>query len=92
MEPPPPPPPPPPPHADRAEDVTAERLRASLWQAQAFRSAVFSVMLRFWVTEREAIDRVWNAGNWRETVAEFADEPLDLADRLTGEDAAAPLG
>jgi len=57
------------PDADHAEDVTAAQLGAAEWQAQAFRSAVFSVMLRFWVTEREAIAAVWNGGDWREMVA-----------------------
>jgi hypothetical protein len=42
-------------NVDRAEDVTAAQLGASPWQAQAFRGAVFSSMLRWWVTEREAI-------------------------------------
>jgi hypothetical protein len=70
---------------DCAEDVTAERLRASRCQAEAFRCAVFSYMLRWPVSERDAIDTVWNGGAWRELVAEDADEPLDLADRLTGE-------
>jgi hypothetical protein len=77
----------PPLDADRAEDVTAEQLGASEWQAQAFRSAVFHYMLRWWVTEREAIAAVWNGGDWREPTAEYADEQLDLADRLTGEGA-----
>ena len=77
----------PPPSLDaaRAEAVTADQLGASRWQVQAFRCAVFSYVLRWWVTEREAIDAVWNGGDWRELVAEFADEQLDLADRLTGE-------
>ena len=48
---------------DRAEDVTPAMLGASPWQAQAFRSAVFSYLLRFWVTEREAIDAVWAGGD-----------------------------
>ena len=74
---------------DRAEDVTAERLGASRWQAQAFRCAVFSSMLRWRVTEWVAIDTMWAGGNWRELVAEYADEQLDIADRLTGEDATA---
>jgi hypothetical protein len=69
---------------DRTEDVTAEQLGASRWQAAAFCCAVFSYVLRWWVTEREAIDAVWNTGDWRTRVAEYADEPLDLADRLTG--------
>jgi hypothetical protein len=38
-----------------------------------------------WCTEREATEAVWNGGDWRERVAEDANEPLDLADRLTGE-------
>jgi hypothetical protein len=33
------------------------------------------------------IAAVWNGGAWRGVVAEFADEPVDLADRLTGEGA-----
>jgi hypothetical protein len=70
---------------DRAEDVTAERLGASRWQVAAFRCAVFSYMLRWPVTERAAIDAVRNRGDWRTMVAEYADEQLDLADRLTGE-------
>jgi hypothetical protein len=70
---------------DRAEDVTAERLGASRWPAEAFRCAVFSYMLRFPVTERDAIAAVWADGDWRTMVAEYADEQLDLADRLTGE-------
>jgi hypothetical protein len=69
--------------------VTADQLGASRWQVQAFRCAVFSSMLRWPVTERAAINAIWNGGNWRELVAEYADEQLDLADRLTGEDAAA---
>jgi len=77
--------------AEHAEDVTAAMLGASVWQAEAFRSAVFSYLLRWWVTEREAIAAVWNGGHWRELVAEYADEQLDLADRLTGE-GAAPSG
>ncbi len=75
---------------DRAEDVTAERLGASRWQAQAFRCAVFSSMLRWPVTERDAIDTVWARGDWREMTAEYADEQLDLADRWTGEGDSAP--
>jgi hypothetical protein len=71
--------------AEHAEDVTAAMLGASEWQAQAFRSAVFSHVLRFWVTEREAIAAIWNSGAWQERTAEDADEQLDLADRLTGE-------
>jgi hypothetical protein len=50
--------------------VTAERLGASRWQAEAFRCAVFSSMLRWPVSERAAIDTVWNRGDWREPVAE----------------------
>jgi hypothetical protein len=65
--------------------VTAARLGASRWPAQAFRCAVFSYMLRWPVRERDVIDAIWNGGHWREPVAEYADEPLDLADRLTGE-------
>jgi hypothetical protein len=68
-----------------AEDVTAALLGASEWQAEAFRSAVFSYLLRWWCTAREAIAAVWDGGAWREMTAEFADEQLDLADRLTGE-------
>jgi hypothetical protein len=71
--------------ADRVGDVTAEQLGASRWQLQAFRSAVFSSVLRGWVTKREAVDAIWNAGHWRELTAEDAAKPLDLADRLTGE-------
>ena len=56
-----------------------------MWQAEAFRSAVFSYILRWWCTESEAVDAVWNRGDWRELVAEYADEPLDLTDRLMGE-------
>jgi hypothetical protein len=77
---------------DRAEAVTVERLGASRWQAQAFRSAVFSYVLRWWCTEREAIDAIWNAGDWRERTAEYADLELDLADRLTGEGEPPPTG
>ena len=58
---------------------------ASEWQAEAFRSAVFSYMLRWWVSEPAAIDAVWNRGDWRTMTAEYADEQLDLADRLTDE-------
>jgi hypothetical protein len=65
--------------------VPAAALGASPWQAQAFRAAVFSSMLRWWCTEREALDAVWASGTWRERTAEYADEQLDLADRLTGE-------
>ena len=79
------PPPPLPLHADRAEDVTPAMLGASRWQAQAFRSAVFSYVLRWWVTERDAIDAIWARGRWRGLTAEYADEQLDIADRLTGE-------
>jgi hypothetical protein len=53
-----------------AEDVTAALLGASAWQAEAFRSAVFSFMLRWWCTEREAIDAIWAAtgrSGWRST-------------------------
>jgi hypothetical protein len=70
---------------EHARDVTAAVRGASEWQAEAFRSAVFHVMLRFWIPEREAIEHVWNNGHWRELTAEYADEQLDLADRLTGE-------
>jgi hypothetical protein len=70
---------------EHAEDVTAAMLGASAWPAQAFRAAVFSVLLRWWCTERAAIEAVWNGGDWRELTAEDADAPLDLADRLTGE-------
>src|SRR4051794_3391779 len=70
---------------DRVEDVTAAQLGASPWQLQASRSAVYSYMLRWWVTEPAAIDAVWASGNWRELTAEYADEQLDLADKLTGE-------
>ena len=73
-----------------AEDVTAALLGASEWQAEAFRSAVFSSLLRWWCTEREAIEAVWDGGARREMTAEYADEQLDLADRLTGEAAAGP--
>jgi hypothetical protein len=65
--------------------VTAERLGASRWQLAAFRSAVFSSMLRWPVSEGEAIDQIWNRGDWRTRVAEYADEQLDIADRLMGE-------
>jgi hypothetical protein len=51
-----------PPDADHAEDMIAAQLGASGWQTEAFRSAVFHVMLRWWVTEREAIAAVWNGG------------------------------
>jgi hypothetical protein len=71
--------------ANHAEEVTADQLGASPWQAEAFRAAVFSYMLRWWVTEREAIAAVWNGSDRRTLVAEYADEQLDLADRLTGE-------
>jgi hypothetical protein len=71
--------------ADRVEDVTASRLGGSVWQLQAFRAATFSYMLRWPVSEQEAIDAIWAGGDWRARVAEDADEPLDLADRLTGE-------
>jgi hypothetical protein len=49
-------------------------------------------MLRYPVSEREAIDAIWNGGAWRERTAEDADAPLDPADRRTGEgpDDAAP--
>ena len=70
---------------DRAEAVTAGRLGASRWQVQAFRCAVFSYMLRWPVTERAAVDAIWNAADWRELVAEYADEQFDLADRWTRE-------
>ena len=60
--------------AEHAEDVTAAMLGASEWQAQAFRSAVFSYVLRFWVTEREAMAAIWNSDAWRERTAEYADE------------------
>jgi hypothetical protein len=43
-------------------------------------------------SERAAVDTIWNAGNWRELVAEYADEQLDLADRLTGEGETHPAG
>jgi len=41
-------------------------------QAEAFRCAVFSYMLRWEVTEPDAIDAVWNGGDWRERVAVLA--------------------
>jgi hypothetical protein len=44
-------------------------------------------LLSWWCTEREATEAVRNGGDWRELVAEDADEPLDLAARLTGEGA-----
>jgi hypothetical protein len=73
---------------EHAEDVTAAMLRAYEWQAGAFHSAVFHWMLRWcwWVTGRETIAAIWNDGDWRERTAEYADERLDLADWLTGED------
>jgi len=37
-----------------AEDVTPALLGASGWQTEAFRSAAFAVILRFWITERGA--------------------------------------
>ena len=42
-------------------------------------------MFRWSCTEREALDAIWASGDWREMVAEYADEQLDLADKLTGE-------
>ena len=77
---------------DRAEDVPAEQLGASRWQAEAFRAAGCSSVLRWWVTGRDAIDAVWNGGAGRERVAEDADELLDLADRRTGEGEPLPAG
>ena len=77
---------------EHAEDGTPALLGASVWQAEAFRSAVFSYLLRWPVTEREAIEAVWNRGAWRERVAEDADAPLDRADRLTGEWGSASAG
>ena len=70
-----------------AEDVAAATLGASEWQAEAFRSAVFSSLLRWWCTDREAVDASWASGNWRPRPAAAADEPLDLAGRRTGEGA-----
>ena len=72
-------------NADRAENVTAAQLGASPWQAQAFRNTVFGSLLRWWCTEREAIDAIWAGGDRRERTAEYADGPLNLADRLTGQ-------
>jgi hypothetical protein len=46
---------------------------------------VTPALLGWWCTEREATEAVRNGGDWREPVAEDANEPLDLADRLTGE-------
>jgi hypothetical protein len=73
-----------------AEAVAAAILDASEWQAEAFRSAVFPVPLRFWVIEREAIAAIWDGSPWRARTAEYADAQLDLADRLTGEGALPP--
>ena len=48
--------------ADQVEAVIAAQLGASRWQVAAFRCAVFSSMLRWPVTERDAIEAVWNDG------------------------------
>ena len=74
--------------AEHAEDVTAERLGASRWPLQAFRSACCSEMRRGPVSEREASAAVWAAGDWRGLVAEDAGGQLDRAGRLTGADGA----
>ena len=74
-------------HVDHAEDVPPVKLGASRWPARAFRSAVFHHMRFAECAERETIAAVWNEGRERERTAEDADAPLDLADRLSGEDA-----
>ena len=74
---------------DHAEDVTPAMRNASACHTEAFRSVVFSYLLRWWVTEPAAIATVWNRGDWCELVAQYACEEramqLDLADRRTGE-------
>jgi hypothetical protein len=73
----------PPPPADSADGVTAEQLGASAWELVAFKTAVLQYILRDEVDERTAVGVVWNGGDWRPMVAQYASLAWDVAVRLT---------
>ncbi|HVG99087.1 MAG TPA: hypothetical protein VNK05_19430 [Chloroflexota bacterium] len=83
----------PPPPAETVEGVTAEALGASRWELEAFRTAVLRYILRDEVDEPTAVGVIWNGGDWRSMVADYAAEHWQVAVRLTQQEAAgAPLG
>ncbi len=72
---------------DRVEDVTSEHLDgASEYELAAFQTAVMEFVLDAEVPVWVAITIIWDAGNWREVVAERCELQWTIAQRLTEEE------
>ena len=82
-----------PPPADTAAGITAEMLGAARRGLEAIRTAALRYTLRDEVDEPTAVGVIWNGGDWRSMVADYAAEHWLVAVRLTQQEAAgAPLG
>src|SRR5262245_13632268 len=75
------------PPADRLDDLTAEALGGSEFELAAFKVAVMQYILRGKVDDWTALAVIWNGGDWRPMVADFAEEHWHIARRLTKQQA-----